>query len=1003
MALILSLLLLLPLPAAAGGQSSPPRGWNNYCAHLGVANESVQLGQAQQQAAQLLSAGYDTFVLDGGWSGSHDKGTYHNESVQALDGYGRPVPSDLYPSAQGAGAEGAPSLRPLVDKVHGLGLKMGVWHIRGAHQDAVRRKLPVKGTGYTIDQIVWQNTSAERAEGKYWQQQCNWDTPWVGVNHSHPAAQAYYDSLAELFVKDWGLDFVKFDCSYIDFPMKKGGDSMREIHLFYKAMSAQTTSTGARPILSLSPGGVREDNSRAAYLVHHLPGTMYRIWPDYWGGMPHGQLGESATLHEMGIYLTNDTWPDWDLLASIDQLKMTLWSIARSPIMYSAELPASALELSFLTNDVALQLNAEGKEPRPFNSSSAPHTAGPDQQAGEFVYWTSRLGTSWAVAVVNIGNDTTLNATTLSFADFVDGANNVMSTSNGYDVLDVFANISLGTFAHSFNVSVSPYETRKGGERSGAKLFLVTKADVRLSVDAAIVSKPHMGDTQTAMQKLQPKGFVGTYHTAAGIVADGHNTSAYDVGSWGIVASTNEPSDGGMSFADGIDFHCKTHDVNSLLGMLIAHSEGGTFNNTNDSALWSPLATCSSKSAHCDPRGAAGMLQGASRWSTLAREHCPQIAGVVIDDFWSNYIDASIPEPGPDCPSCPPTHKYGYGSAAAGYFCCAWPLDSTGHCVRPSSMKPRHPPFAGGCCLWPGMSKGCQSDKKCDNNPKNATPCALAHSSLGMPQMQELQAALHGKVLRADGTVDHSSPSLTPHLKIYVVTYEEDLHNFGQGQSQHPLIQEHLVDGISYWISGSAQLTASSNLTSMIAQLKSNLPENFPVLTGGYLIHSRIGWLPPASFYDTLSQSIDLYDTNQIEGFFVFSGSSLQAMNASEWQNFDLPNHLQRTYFPYLGTATVSVTGTGKNAETAVAQAVVTALYNGSTAVARKVTSASSRAVSFGGWTGKSQKVPHTVTVSAPGYGSVTKEVQLQAGRSVSIVIKLVPSASELTQQGHGL
>jgi hypothetical protein len=110
--------------------ATPPRGWNNYCAHLGLANESVQLEQATHQARQvsascvmrtglgwahcelqprmhvhllvnllstfalcsqplirhqlpllrasalrasgssrqLLPSGYDTFVLDGGWS-----------------------------------------------------------------------------------------------------------------------------------------------------------------------------------------------------------------------------------------------------------------------------------------------------------------------------------------------------------------------------------------------------------------------------------------------------------------------------------------------------------------------------------------------------------------------------------------------------------------------------------------------------------------------------------------------------------------------------------------------------------------------------------------------------------------------------------------------------------------------------------------------------------------------------------------------------------------------
>jgi hypothetical protein len=42
----------------------------------------------------------------------------------------------------------------------------------------------------------------------------------------------YYDSIAELFVKEWGVDFVKFDCSYVDFPMLYGNASMQEINLF---------------------------------------------------------------------------------------------------------------------------------------------------------------------------------------------------------------------------------------------------------------------------------------------------------------------------------------------------------------------------------------------------------------------------------------------------------------------------------------------------------------------------------------------------------------------------------------------------------------------------------------------------------------------------------------------------------------------------------------------------------------------------------------------------
>ena len=36
-----------------------------------------------------------------------------------------------------------------------------------------------------------------------------------------------------------------------------------------------------------------------------------------------------------------------------------------------------------------------------------------------------------------------------------------------------------------------------------------------------------------------PRSFVGTYHAATGNVADGHNSTADSVGSWGIVAQTN--------------------------------------------------------------------------------------------------------------------------------------------------------------------------------------------------------------------------------------------------------------------------------------------------------------------------------------------------------------------------------------------------------------------------------------------------------------------------------
>ena len=236
----LPLLLLLAAPPALATQAAPPfKGWNNYCAHLSVANETVQLEQAGHAQAQLLPSGFDYFVLDGGWFDDGNGST-------CTDEYGRPVPcANQYPSS--AGGKG---LAPFVDKVHAMGFKVGAWHIRGAFAGAVRAKKPIKGSTYTLDEIVFQKPDGWDSNKTDWNEACNWAQDWLGVNASHPGAAAYYDSLAELFIVDFGLDFVKFDCSYIDFSahgMLRGAAGMQEIKLFYEAMHRQRTklSNGA--------------------------------------------------------------------------------------------------------------------------------------------------------------------------------------------------------------------------------------------------------------------------------------------------------------------------------------------------------------------------------------------------------------------------------------------------------------------------------------------------------------------------------------------------------------------------------------------------------------------------------------------------------------------------------------------------------------------------------------------------------------------------------------
>ena len=150
-------------------------------------NDTTVPALADALASQLLPSGFDYFVIDGGWTTS--KVTFENGSSymkQNLDEWGRPIPAP----------ERYKDMKALADKLHARGLKIGLWTIRGAHVDAVARKLPIKGTKYTIDQII--DTHSKPGAGMKAppgaggaNMSCLWAAEWLGVNGSHPAAQAY--------------------------------------------------------------------------------------------------------------------------------------------------------------------------------------------------------------------------------------------------------------------------------------------------------------------------------------------------------------------------------------------------------------------------------------------------------------------------------------------------------------------------------------------------------------------------------------------------------------------------------------------------------------------------------------------------------------------------------------------------------------------------------------------------------------------------------------------
>lgn len=319
---------------------TPPMGWNSWDCYGTTVTEDEVLNNAEFMAARLAGHGWDTVVVDIQWYEPAARAGGYNEGAPLnLDGFGRQLPAgNRFPSA--AGGRG---FAPLVDKIHNLGLKFGLHIMRGIPRQAVRDKLPVAGTGYTADEVA--DTASV----------CDWNTDNFGLDLSHPGAQAYYDSQLALFA-DWGVDFIKADDML-------GPYFAAEIEAYQQAIA----KTGRDIALSLSPG-------RALSLTHleHLRenAQMWRVSDDLWDNWDDVEA-QFARMARWAPHQRPGAWADADMLPvgrialraergperlsrlTLDEQRtvMTLWCIARSPLMLGCDLPSSPPEtLELLTN-----------------------------------------------------------------------------------------------------------------------------------------------------------------------------------------------------------------------------------------------------------------------------------------------------------------------------------------------------------------------------------------------------------------------------------------------------------------------------------------------------------------------------------------------------------------------------------------------------------------------------------------------------------------------------
>lgn len=326
--------------------NKPPKGYNSFDAYGWSVTEDEFKNSVDFCDKHLKPFGYNIMTVDFCWShpGADTRPNPNlegTENILSMDEYGRLIPDKTrFPSG----------FKGLADFVHGRGMKFGIHVMRGIPKQAATAKTPVKGTEYTAADIA----ATEELH-------CWWLDHMHPLNMEHPAAQAYLDSLFELYAS-WGVDFVKIDD--LSFPY-----SDKEVEGYSKAIE----KCDREIIFSLSPGATPPE--KWDHVAKYA--NMWRISPDFWDN--YETLKRSFDLFDTwSKRRVDNTYPDGDMIPfgklslrgpmgepryssfTYDEKMslMAMWCINGSPLILGGE--PSCMDqktMDLLTNRLLLQMD----------------------------------------------------------------------------------------------------------------------------------------------------------------------------------------------------------------------------------------------------------------------------------------------------------------------------------------------------------------------------------------------------------------------------------------------------------------------------------------------------------------------------------------------------------------------------------------------------------------------------------------------------------------------
>lgn len=395
-----------------GAAPTPFMGWSTWNFIGSHPTEANIEAQAQVEASQLKSHGYNYILLDDFW--------YLNPSTN-VDQYGRwSVDTTKFPNG----------LAGLASYIHALGLKVGFYLTPGIPVAAVKQNTPIEGTSYHAQDIA--NTSGYEANYNYG------SGVMYYIDYSKPGAQAYINSWANQLAS-WGADFLKID--------GVGDWDTADIQAWSQALQ----QTGRSIVFDLSNSlDVNNGSLWKQYAnAWRIDGDVecYCSTQVTWSSLS-GRFNDAPAWTQ---YASSGGWNDLDALQISDgskdglsnderQTYMTLWAVEAAPLYAGDDLTSmDSYGLSLLTNDEVIAVDQAG------------HAAHPVSQASSQQVWFSNNGDgTYTVALFNL--DSSSATVTANWND--------LGFTGSASVRDLWSHSALGSFNGTFSATLNSHASR---------------------------------------------------------------------------------------------------------------------------------------------------------------------------------------------------------------------------------------------------------------------------------------------------------------------------------------------------------------------------------------------------------------------------------------------------------------------------------------------------------------------------------------------------------------